>query len=379
MRRFLSILLLSLILLGCKGKGGSSFSFNKSLYTPTFAKGFEIFGADGASSSLIKVYNPWQGAEGVETSLLLLRDNEALPKDYVGEVLKGGINRVVVVSSSHVAIFNELGEVKKIVGVSGKEYISNSYIVENRDSIADIGYDSNVDYELLVSLKPDIVLLYGVNGANSMEKKLKELKIPFLYIGEYLEEHPLAKSEWIVVVAELLGCREQGERVYGEICKSYNSVKESIEVAKDLYRPKVMFNTPYGDSWIVPSANSYIVQLVNDAGGDVIYDYKKGNSSINIDLEQAYSLVSKSDFWINLSGVTSMAEVKERFPKFCNTKPVVNGGVYSYIKRINDMGGNDFWESGVINPHLIVRDLAKIFHPEILGSDIDFVYYGKLE
>ena len=49
----------------------------------------------------------------------------------------------------------------------------------------------------------DSVLLYGVNGASAMESKLEELDIPFMYVGDYLEESPLGKAEWMVVLSDV--------------------------------------------------------------------------------------------------------------------------------------------------------------------------------
>lgn len=72
---------------------------------------------------------------------------------------------------------------------------------------------------MLLSLDPDLVLLYGVNGASAMESKLEELDIPFMYVGDYLEESPLGKAEWMVVLSEVTGnvrrvkslCRNPGQ------------------------------------------------------------------------------------------------------------------------------------------------------------------------
>lgn len=72
---------------------------------------------------------------------------------------------------------------------------------------------------------PDLVLLYGVNGASSMEGKLKELNIPFMYVGDYLEESPLGKAEWLVALAEVAGKRTEGENVFADIPVRYNALK----------------------------------------------------------------------------------------------------------------------------------------------------------
>ena len=61
------ILLLALAFAGCRGKSSKLADFDKPLYTPAYAFGFEIVGAENAASTIVKVHNPWQGAEGVET------------------------------------------------------------------------------------------------------------------------------------------------------------------------------------------------------------------------------------------------------------------------------------------------------------------------
>lgn len=36
--------------------------------------------------------------------------------------------------------------------------------------------------------------------------------IPFCYIGEYLEESPLGKAEWLVAIAEITDSREKAKQ-----------------------------------------------------------------------------------------------------------------------------------------------------------------------
>jgi iron complex transport system substrate-binding protein len=41
-------------------------------------------------------------------------------------------------------------------------------------------------------------------------------------------------------------------------------------------------------------------------------------------------------------------------------------------------GGNDYWESGAINPQVILKDIASILHPELF-ENYDLVYYRKIK
>ena len=45
--------------------------------------------------------------------------------------------------------------------------------------------------------------------------------------------------------------------------------------------------------------------------------------------------------------------------------------------RTNTAGGNDYYESAVVNPDIVLRDLVKIFHPELVQEEC--VYYKQLK
>lgn len=359
-----------------EGRGARMTDFSKKIYSPVYATGFDIKGADGAKSIIISVYNPWQGADSVTQQLFIERDGENVPTEFKGQILKENAGRIVAMSSTHIAMLDAVGADSCVVGVSGIDYISSVDIQSRRDSIGDVGYEGNVNYELLLSLDPDLVLLYGVNGSSSTEGKLKELGVPFLYIGDYLEESPLGKAEWLVAVAEIVGKRKGGERVFSDIAMRYNTLKDSV-AGKVRQTPCVMFNTPYGDSWFMPSTQSYMVQLVRDAGGDYIYKKNTGNKSTPIDLEEAYRLTSEADIWLNVGQQNTLAELGAACPKFTDTRCFRSGYVYNNNLRTNAAGGNDFFESAIVNPDLVLRDLVKIFHPEMVSGD--FVYYKQLK
>ena len=356
------VALCAIVVAACGRKSVSLEDFDKPVYMLEYASGFDIKGADSKQSVLLTVTNPWQGADGIAVQLFIARDGETAPEGFDGQVLEGDADRIVAMSSTHIAMLDAIGEVDRVVGVSGIDYISNPDIQARRDRIGDVGYEGNINYELLLSLDPDLVLLYGVNGASGMEPKLRELGIPFMYVGDYLEESPLGKAEWMVALSEVVGCRSEGEKVFAE---------------NALDAPSVMLNMPYGDSWFMPSAGSYAVRLIEDAGGDYIYKKNTGNASTPVDMEEAYLLASAADLWLNVGMASTLGEVKAACPKFADTRCFRNGYVYNNNARTNAAGGNDYFESGVVHPELVLRDLIKIFHPELVEED--FVYYKRLK
>lgn len=379
MNRLLKYLLGGLLLLGvaCSSVGKSPTDhFTEPIYQPTWAEGFELLATPEGESTLLRVKSPWQGEVEHPFELLLLRGDEEAPRGFRGQVLPHEPQRIVCFSSSHVALLDALGESDRIVGVSGLRFIHNEKIQQRKEHLREVGYDGNVDFEALLALECDLVLLYGVNGSCSMEPKLRELKIPFLYVGEYLEENPLGKSEWMVPLGELLNCRERAEASFGEIPERYNALKERVLQAQKP-APKVMINTPYADSWFMPSTKSYIARLIADAGGEYLYRANQTSRSLPIDLEEAALLSLEADIWINAGSALTLEEFKRELPKFAEIPCVRRGAVCNCNGRLNPSGGNDFWESGAVRPDLVLRDLVKLFHPELVEEPL--YYYRILE
>lgn len=378
MKRIFLFYVLIMILAGCGSRGaGSAEQFMESIYKPRYADGFELFHKSGSESTLLKLSGLWQGADTTASQYLFIsRGGESAPAGFKGQTLNGEARRIVCMSSSQIAMLDALGAVDRVVGVSGINFISNKAIQSGRDTIADVGYDGNVDFERLVSLRPDLVMLYGVEGAHPIEPKLRELGIPFVYIGEYMEQSPLGKAEWLIAVGEMIGRRDTAERVFGRLPRRYDQLKQLASSAAS--RPKVMLNTPYNDAWVMPSTRSYAVRLINDAGGEYLYTQNTGSRSVPIDMEQAYSLLNQADVWINIGQFTTLSQLRTAYPKLSDTRPVVAGNVWNNNLRSSPGGGSDYWESGVVNPDLILADLIAIFHPELADSLPGPTYYRSL-
>lgn len=241
------ILLLSLAFTGCHNKSSKINDFNLLLYAPEYASGFDIKGAGGKESVLITVRNPWQGADSVTTWLFIVRNGEEVPEGFAGQVLKGDAKRIVAMSSTHIAMLDAIGEVRCITGVSGIDYISNPDIQARRDSIGDVGYEGNINYELLLSLDPALVLLNSVYGsgvtsklfvnvrekrslcyyASSAVEKFKGLMI--VSSGISFDQYETARD---AILAELDACR-RGEITPEELESARRSLISAVRAGLD--------------------------------------------------------------------------------------------------------------------------------------------------
>jgi len=365
---------------GCGRRGAHSLADADTLYTPRYARGFEILGL--GKSSILIVRNPWQGATGVERRIFVARDGDKVPEGFEGEVIQAPVGRVVCMSSSYVAFLDALDCVKAVVGVSGARFMTNPAIRERirKHEVLDVGFDSGINYELVASLKPDILLAYGVEGENTMlSGKLGELSVPVVYVGEYLEASPLGRAEWMVLFGELMGCRNEALALFNTIAEAYDSARKMVSAEEPAPpQPVVMLNAPWRDVWYVPGDRNYMVELIRDAGGSYAcagYDTEKTRP---IDAETAFVQAAAADSWLNPGQVATLAELVALNPRFSAIPPVKKHQVYNCTKLSTPDGGSDFWESGVVRPDLALKDLIKIFHPELL-PDYELHYYKILD
>lgn len=374
------IFYISLILLaaGCTSRSGEksrSGSDEKRVYTPEYAMHFTIDSVAGGR--ILNTLGPWQGADSVTTCLFIADSSgAAVPEAFKGQAIQGPARRIVATSSTHIALLDALGALDRLVAVSGKQFVSNPAVSGN-DTIADVGYDSSFDYETLLAVRPDLVLLYGIDGSSVMENHLRELRIPFAYIGDYLEEDPLGKAEWLIAIGAVTGKEKTAAETFGKIPPAYFKIKESIK--KDTDTPKKVFiNAPYGDSWFVPPVNSYMVRLIEDAGGEYLFSDNTTGRSVSVDKEKAYIAASEADVWLNPGMFTSRAALMQACPSFSGLDIVTSGNIYNNNLRTTATGGNDFYESAVVHPDIVLADLAAILHPSVY-KDHKYTYYRRLE
>ena len=282
------------------------------------------------------------------------------------------LGNIVCMSSSQVAGLAEIGADSVITAVSGLRYITNPNLQDRK--VADIGYEAALDYETILSLKPDLLLTYTVSGAEpSYISRLRSLGVRVLVLHDHLENHPLARAEYIRLYGALTGLEYRSDSLFASICNKYESLVVDNEKVD---RVKVLMNVPYGDAWYIPGGDSYMAKLIHDAGGEVLGSEEGTASSRIIRMEEAYGLSQEADMWLNPGVCRTREEVIAFHHTFRHFGPIVNGlPIYNNTLRITPEGGNDFWESGSIRPDLVLEDLVNIFS----GQNIVLKYHFKVE
>ena len=276
-------------------------------------------------------------------------------------------------------MIDTLGKSDKITGVSGADFVYDKQISSmiGNKKIKDIGYQNGYNAELIYKMDPDVLFVYGV-GAESVPvfTRLEKMGISVVYVADYLEEHPLARAEWLKVFGAVMGEEAMANEIYKEIRKSYNLTRKIIKPTA-VNKPSVMMGLPFKDKWFVSPGNSYIARLVEDAGGHYIWSSERSDVSIPMSLEAVSSKCADADLWLNPGAANSINDILAVDSRLGSLQPVKNGRIYNNNKRLNSSGGNDYWESGSINPHLLLKDIARIIDSTLFPEHLP-VYFKKL-
>jgi len=333
------------------------------------------------SCTILTIRNPWQGATDIEQVYYLVsRSSGLLHYADTSHIIRVPVKRIICTSTTHVAMIAALGEEASIAGVSGSKYIYNESVAERirSGSIPDIGYDAGINNELILKINPDLLVMYGIGGeGQGYTGKLKEMGIKIMFDADYLENDPLGKAEWIKLFGSLF-CKETvSDSIFKSIALSYEKLKDHIS-GEIKNRPSVLLGLPFKDIWYISPGNSYISRLIDDAGGHYLWNNMESSMSMPYSLEDVYFKSARAEFWLNTGSAISKSEIAAFDPRLTTIESFINGNLYNNNKRISPGGGNDYWESGTINPQVILKDIASILHPGLF-KDYDLVYYRKIE
>ena len=376
--RFLPYIFLFIGVTSCAGRGQHVAMISSAPAMVEFAQGFTMEKHDGVT--LLTVSNPWQGAQNVMYRYVLCPEGGEIPPEYASyTVIHTPVQRVVCLSTTHVAMLSALGVTASIKALSNAPFVSDTAVRRaiDRGLIADIGYEQGLNYERIISLKPDVIFVYGVGGEISGSlTRLASLGQKIVYNAEYLERTPLGKAEWLKFMAAFYGREEQAEEIFDAIRDEYQSL---CRLAKDREpKPKVICGLPWQGVWHIPGGATWMAAMIADAGGDYIWKDNASHESIPINIETIVHQGGAADFWINTGAARTLAEITSVDKRLSLIQPFQAGAVYNNYAREGFAGSNDFFESGVVHPHIILKDMIHIFHPE-LAPEHNMFYYMKLE
>ena len=375
----LILVVLTLTVLGAPGISGAA-TVSPDNVEPRWADGFSIESYQGLD--LVTVHRPAQGAEEPVRYLLLPRGVEDPGGVEDAARVTVPVRRMVTLTTSQLPHLELIGELDSLRGVASIDHVSSPAVRRAFDQgrVTEVGSADNLDLEKLLTLAPDVVFTdAGTLTLFQGHSALREAGIPVVVSAEFLEGNILGRTEWLLFTSLFFDREVEAELELTGIADRYEAIARRAAAVEPSERPTVFGGSLWGDAWHVAGGRSFPAELFAAAGARYLWADEPVQGSIPLDFEAVFARAATARFWLpSRNGWRSLSDAIAEDGRYELFAAVKAGRVYNFNGRVNDSGGNDYWERGLVQPDVVLADLVRVFHPELL-PDHRLVYLRHLE
>jgi iron complex transport system substrate-binding protein len=372
----LTFLLLLTSFIGCKQNDNISLVSKSTVENEIkHAKGLEIYQYKGFS--VLKIKNPWPKANKVFT-YILQEKNGIIPDSLkLNPIIQVPIKTIVATSTTHISSLEILGVENTLVGFPNLNYISSEKVRKRIDAgkVKELGNNQSINIEVAIDLAPSVIIGYGLDNNNPTLDNLQKSGLKVILNGDWNEQTPLGKAEWIKFFGALYCKNKQATNLFSSIEKEYNTTLALAKKATS--KPTILAGAMFEDAWFVPQGDSWGSLFLRDAQADYLWKETKGTGGLSLPFETVFEKAKDADFWIGPGQFSTLDEMKKTNPHYSQFKAFKTKNVYSYSIKKGKTGGIIYFESSPNRPDLVLKDILKIVHPELL-HDYKLFFFQKL-
>lgn len=279
--------------------------------------------------------------------------------------IKIPIKTIAVLSTSQVGHLVLLKKEHSLKAFSTLGFLSSPRLRQlvERGKIKEVGKFDQLDIEMLLEVKPDILLVnYFPEKAQTALSPLMDAGLIVIEIPSYLEGHPLGRAEWLYLYGLLYDELEKAKNLFDGIEKKYlnltHLVKKNLSNQQQSL-PIVLWGLPYKGIWHTPHSNTYLAKMVRDAGG-VLWKSIPGAGVSALDFEAVLAEGKRADIWMFANNeITTRKMLLDMDHRYALFNAFKEGQLYNNNRRVVGKG-NDYWETGIIEPHEILADFIQM-------------------
>lgn len=362
MKYFILLIISSLFLIQCKNSENKNITTIVDTLSPIkYAKGFDIITKNDEKKLIIKkvFQNSKKQFEFTLTNKTNIAKNE----------IKVPVNELVVTSTTHIPMLELLNSEDKLVGFPHTKYISSKRtrkrIEENK--IVELGSEQSINTEILMDLQPELVIGFSLHPNSKLYENIKKATIPVIFNGDWLEETPLGRAEWIKFFGVLLSKEKEADSIFKSIEKNYI---EATKIAKSTTKKPatVISGSMFKDIWNVPAGESFMATYLKDANLNYLWKETKGTGSLQLSFESVLDRGKSADYWIGCGLYETKEQLKNANKLYKEFDALNNGNIYTMGTKKGATGGLLFFELAPVRPDLVLKDFIKITHPKLLPN-----------
>ena len=376
MRHYFFLAVLFLGFIQCK-KSESSENINTSAQNSIqHAEGFSIEKHEGFS--VVKVSNAYPEAKDNYTYILHKKGVQIPDNLQQFTAIEVPIKKIIVTSTTHVPALEALGVEGTLIGFPTTNYISSekTRALIDAGKVRDLGSNQGLNTEVILDIQPDIIVGFSIDGDLKTYKNLEKNGQKIVFNGDWTEKTPLGKAEWIKFFGALYDLDEKATEIFNSIEKEYNLALNLAKKTKK--QPTIFAGAIYEDQWFLPQGDSWAAYFLKEGNGNYLWKDSKGTGSLALSFESVLDKAKDADFWIGPGQFTSIQEILNNNPNYIHFKAVASKNIYSFSTKKGKTGGVIYYELAQNRPDLVLKDIVKILHPEVL-PDYELFFFEKLK
>ncbi|MEJ2596334.1 MAG: ABC transporter substrate-binding protein [bacterium] len=335
-----------------------------------YAQGFDIYHWDGITKLVI--YHPTNS--GLPGGEYYLANSEVTGRFRdTAHMITLPLRDVAVFSSTQLSAFIKLGELEKVKGISEAGYITDPDVRKllQKGSINELAGSGHFFIEKTLEVNPGLIF---ISPYNLEEQHALELTgIPLIPFFDFFETDPLGRAEWIRFTAAFCGKEEQADSIFGRTVDNYKSYAQLA--GQVIEKPTVFSDKYFNGQWFIPGGQSYIARLFADAGADYLWKEDTHKASFPLDYESVFERAHDADFWRIIGSYGDVATYESL---------AAENELYRHFKAFRerkviycDAEQTAYFENSPLEPDVVLADLIRAFHPELL-PDYKPKYYHRL-
>jgi len=344
--------------------------------TVKYAKGFDIINDNGTKKLIIKAaYHTSNEIFEYE----IHNKNSTKNIKYRNLNINIPIKKIVVTSTTHIPMVELLNEENSIIGFPYSKYISSkrTRTLIDKGNITEIGKESSLNTEILLDLQPELVVGYSVSSADKSLNTIQKAGINVIYNGDWLEETPLGRAEWIKFFGILFDKEKQADSIFNVIEANYLDAKKiALKTPK---RPTILSGAIMSkDIWNLPAGESFVAQFLKDANLNYLWKDSKGKGSLSLSFESVFDKAKNADFWVTPGYFSSKEQLLQSNQIYAQFDAFKNNNIYTPSNKKGKTGGVIYYELASTRPDLVLKDIIKITNPELLPN-YKFTFFEKMK
>lgn len=358
-KRINTLLILGLLLIGCSQTSTKTNSTNSTRY----AQGFSIENKN--DHKILSLKNTVPGSSKIFRYLIIPKEAKIPSTLNYDGIIRTPVKRIVATSTTHLAFLEELNATENLVGFPQTDYISSVQIRKQIDAgkVVDVGMSQQLNVERILEVDPDILLSFGVDQIDNSLKRFNRMGIPTAFIGEWNEQNPLGRAEWIKVFGLLLDKEKEAFEFFNNTEKKYLEAKKSTLKIKS--KPTLIAGAIYQDAWYLPGGNSYLAKLFEDANTNYLWRDNNQTGSLALSIEVVLEKGKDANYWFAPGQHTSYSILTAEHALYSKFEATQKRKIFTYARSKGSTGGIIFFESGACHPDLVLKDIIHHLYPNL--------------